>query len=138
MSLKDKSFNFATLRGEVVYRVVGDVGTETDEWIVYGVKVKTASDRRIELERPFPGLGGTRFQPSALGRTFHVTKTEAAQDFVRRWRQEINFSKNKIKRATQGLAWAHKNYPSVDVELHEISEVNALADRPVTKEKARG
>lgn len=104
--------------GDLVYRVIMTSWDEND-WSLCSVKVKSASDRQITLERPFPFLGGTRFKPGALGTTFFAERTDAFARFAKQQREEIASANRKIIAASKALAWVRQQCPSV-VDLDEV------------------
>ncbi len=92
--------------GSLVYQVVNDI---EEELRVVCVKVKTASDRRIELERPFPFKMRKRFEASALGRVFHLSPLEAIEHFAVKMRLEVDRADHARRSAEQSLSWAYQN-----------------------------
>lgn len=92
--------------GDLVYRVDEDVIEE--DWRIYSVEVKTASDRRIELVRPFPFKSRTRFKPEELDHVIFSSAETAIAHFIKVQRSRIAMAERQLANATKGLRWARE------------------------------
>lgn len=111
------------LRGAFVHRVLD--GIDSDEPRVYSVKVKSASDRQITLERGFPfRVSGTRFKPDALGRLFFATPDAAIRHYAALQREQIASANRKIIAAVKALAWTRAKIATA-VTLMDDAEILA-------------
>lgn len=120
--------------GDLVYRVILTTFDENDYSLVH-VAVKSASDRKIILERTFPFCEGVRFEPSALGRVFHATRDEAFKAFYREQARVSASAGRKMLEAQKARAWARQQCPAITEEENaaDLAEINA--DR-IAEEKA--
>jgi hypothetical protein len=111
--------------GTLVYRVVEvDFPPDVNKphtWEAVGIAVERASDKQIKLRRPFPGLAGTVFKPTAFGRFFFETPQQAIQCFLIERRGEIEGLDHKRKTAERALAWAESQVALATVESQGTS-----------------
>jgi hypothetical protein len=97
--------------GDKVYRVIDD---PEGGWYIFGVEVVTASDRRIQLARPFPFHESVRFSPHSLEIFFFRTPQGAVQRFVKDAESQIESANRKIEDAGKAIRWARSILRNVE------------------------